>query len=107
MSGVPRKKQTPTPPELLTLPSRLRYARERAGLTGVGLAQAADVDPAQVSRYENAERLSGVEAATLIRLARALGVPVGWLVADEGGLPPAPGVPVFRESPGPKGNGKR
>lgn len=95
---VPRKKPTPPPPELLTLPSRLRYARERAGMTGVALAEAANIDPGQVSRYENAERLSGVEAATLIRLARALGVPVGWLAADEGGLPP---IPVFRE-PGSK-----
>ena len=91
---VPRKKPSPTPPELLTLPSRLKYARERAGLTGVALAKAADLDPAQISRFENSERLTGVEAATLIRLARALGVPVGWLAADEGGLPPAP---IFRE----------
>ncbi len=74
-------------------------------MTGVALAEAANIDPAQVSRYENAERLSGVEAATLIRLARALGVPVGWLAADEGGLPP---VPVFREPSVPgKGRGKR
>lgn len=91
---VPRKKPTPPPPELLTLPGRLKYARERAGMTGAALAQAAQIDPAQVSRFENAERLTGVEAATLIRLARALGVPVGWLAADEGGLPPAP---IFRE----------
>jgi transcriptional regulator with XRE-family HTH domain len=95
---VPRKKPVPPPPELLTLPSRLKYARERAGLTGVALAQASQIDPAQISRYENAERLTGVEAATLIRLARALGVPVGWLAADEGGLPPAP---IFREAPKP------
>lgn len=91
---MPRKKPTPPPPELLTLPSRLKYARERIGMTGVALAEAAQLDPAQISRFENAERLTGVEAATLIRLARALGVPVGWLAADEGSLPPAP---IFRE----------
>lgn len=95
---MPRKKPAPPPPELLTLPSRLKYARERAGLTGAALAEAANLDPAQISRFERAERLTGVEAATLIRLARALGVPVGWLAADEGGLPPAP---IFRESPKP------
>lgn len=97
---VPRKKPTPPPPELLTLPSRLKYARERIGMTGVALAQASGLDPAQISRFEKAERLTGVEAATLIKLARALGVPVGWLAADEGTLPPAP---IFREPPKPSG----
>jgi transcriptional regulator with XRE-family HTH domain len=102
---VPRKKPTPAPPELLRLPTRLKYARERAGLSGAALAKKAGIDPAQVSRYENPEsgRAAGIEAATLIRLAQALGVPVGWLVADEGTLP---SVPIFRERPEPHG-GKR
>ncbi len=93
---VPRKKVVPPPAALLRLPGRLKYARERAGLTGAALAEKAGIDPSQVSRYENPEsgRAGGIEAATLIRLAEALGVPVGWLAADEGTLPP---VPVFRE----------
>lgn len=95
---MPRKKRVPPPPELLTLPSRLKYARERAGLTQVALAEKAQIDPAQVSRYEDPDsgRGPGIEAATLIRLAKALGAPVGWLAADEGALPPAP---IFRETP--------
>jgi transcriptional regulator with XRE-family HTH domain len=104
ISAVPKRKVSPPPPELLTLPSRLRYARERAGLTGAALAERAQIDPAQISRYENAERLGGIEAATLIKLAQALGVPVGWLAADEGGLPP---IPVFREGAGPSDLGGR
>jgi transcriptional regulator with XRE-family HTH domain len=101
--AVPKRKVAPTPPELLTLPSRLKYARERAGMTRLALAQKAGLDPAQITRYEKAERLSGMEAATIIRLARALGAPVGWLAADEGSLP----APVFREdgeSPEPRGS---
>jgi transcriptional regulator with XRE-family HTH domain len=96
--AVPKKKAVPPLPELQTLPGRLKYARERAGLTGAALAMAAEMDPSQVSRLEGDERLAGVEAATIIRLARALGVPVGWLAADEGPLPPK--IPVFRETDG-------
>lgn len=93
---VPRKKASAPPAELLRLPTRLKYARERAGLSGAALAKRAGIDPGQVSRYENPEsgRVAGIEAATIIKLAEALGVPVGWLAADEGTLPP---VPVFRE----------
>jgi transcriptional regulator with XRE-family HTH domain len=96
--NVPKKKDSPTPSELTRLPARLKYARERAGLSGAALAKKSGIDPAQISRYENPDsgRAKGIEAATLIRLAHALGVPVGWLVADEGSLPP---VPVFRERP--------
>lgn len=81
--------------ELVTLPGRLTYARERAGLTVRLLATKAAMDAGQVSRIESGERTTGIEAATIIRLAHALEVPVGWLTADEGQLPPAP---VFRES---------
>jgi transcriptional regulator with XRE-family HTH domain len=104
MDKVPKRKPSSTPPELLTLPGRLRYARERAGLTGAALAEKAGIAPAQISRYENSERLTGVEAATIIRLAHALGVPVGWLAADEGHLPP---IPVFREDGDPTNLGRR
>lgn len=91
---VPKKKAKVAPPELLTLPSRLTYARERGKLTKAAVAKAADMDAAQITRLEAGERAEGIEAATLIRLARALKVPVGWLAADEG--EPGP-VPVFRE----------
>ena len=90
---MPRKKPLPPPPELLTLPGRLKYARERAGLTATAVAERSNIDLSQISRFEREPR-PGIEAATLIRLAQALGVQVGWLAADEGTLPPAP---LFKE----------
>lgn len=84
----------PAPPELRTLPTRLRYARERAQMTQTALARKAAMDKSQISRIEAGEAADGIEAATIIRLARALGAPVGWLAADEG--EPGP-IPVFRE----------
>ena len=94
IQSVPKKKLRPVPPELETLGGRLVYARERQKMTAAALAKAADMDPGQLSRYESGERTGGIEAATVIALARALGVPVVWLAADEGQLPP---VPLYRE----------
>jgi transcriptional regulator with XRE-family HTH domain len=91
---MPKKKPATELPELATFPARLTYARERAGITKAALAKALGVDPAAITRHEQGERAQGIEAATLIRLARELGVPVGWLAADEGQLGPPP---VFRE----------
>jgi transcriptional regulator with XRE-family HTH domain len=93
--SVPRRKSGPPPKVLLTLPVRMRYARERQGLTLTALAESTGMDLSQLSRLEKGERVAGVEAATVLRLASALNVPVGWLAADEGQLPP---VPVFRET---------
>lgn len=92
----------PPPEELVTLPERLKYARKRVGFSQKELAERSKVSESQLSRYESSERVEGVEAATVIRLAKALGVPVGWLVADEGD--PGP-VPVFDEPP--RGDGRR
>ena len=91
------KKSTPKPEvsELKTFPARLTYARTRGKLTKSALADKALMDISQLTRLEQGERVDGIEAATIIRLARALKVPVGWLAADEGD--PGP-VPVFRES---------
>ena len=94
---MPRHKKT-APPELKTLPGRVTYARERLGMTMTELATQLDVPLSTMSRLESGERIDGIEAATLIRLARALGVPVGWLAANEG-APPATDIPVFREPP--------
>jgi transcriptional regulator with XRE-family HTH domain len=95
---VPKKKPVTVLPELATLPERLKYARTRIGMTGAALAEASEIDAGQISRLESGERVGGVEAQTLIRLARNLGVPVGWLAADEGPIPEK--VPVFRETDG-------
>ena len=91
---MPKKKEREPLNELVTFPTRLKYARERAQMTQSALAQKADVDATQLSRWESGDRHEGIEAAAIIRLARALGAPVGWLAADEGELGP---IPVFRE----------
>jgi transcriptional regulator with XRE-family HTH domain len=86
------------PPELRSLGSRVRFLRERANLTVRGLAERAEMAPGQISYIENSrrgERVAGIEAATILKLARALGCPVGWLIAEEGD--PGP-IPVFREA---------
>jgi len=81
-------------PELETFPARLVYRRKEMRATQASVAKAAGVDKSQLSRLENGQRAQGIEAATLIRLAKVLGCPVGWLAANEG--QPGP-VPVFRE----------
>ncbi len=91
---MPKKKPSPELPELAGFPARLTYARERAKITKAKLAELIGVDPGAITRHEQGERAQGIEAATIIRLARELGVPVGWLAADEGQLGPPP---VFRE----------
>ncbi len=93
---MPKKKASNPLPELETLPERLKYARKRVGMTGAALAEASKIDAGQISRLESGERTAGVEAATIIRLARELGVPVGWLAADEGVLPEK--VQIFSET---------
>jgi transcriptional regulator with XRE-family HTH domain len=63
-------------------------------MTQTALAKKSSVTLPQISRIENGENFAGVEAATIIRLARALGAPVGWLAADEGELGQ---IPIFHE----------
>lgn len=90
---MPRTKPGELLPEMRSFPTRLKYARERAGLTKQALAELTGIDISQLSRWENDERYEGIQLATVIRLARALGQPTGWLAADEG----QPAIPVFRE----------
>jgi transcriptional regulator with XRE-family HTH domain len=76
----------------------VRYQRTRAKLTVRGLAERANMHPGQISNIERSkdgDRVAGIEAATILRLASALGCPAGWLLAEEGD--PGP-VPVFREA---------
>lgn len=94
---MPKAAKTAPPPKaLIELPERLTYARKRAGFTKKELAERSNVNASQLSRLEAGERVEGIEAFTVMRLAQALGVPVGWLLADEGGAGP---VPVFDEPP--------
>lgn len=76
--------------EVATIGDRLKFARKRIRMTQPALAAKVGLDASAISRLEANERL--VELGTLIDLARALSIPTGWLVANEGELPPPPPV---------------
>lgn len=61
---------------------RLRAARRKAGLTQKELAKAAGTYQEEISRWENGYKLPGVY--TLYKMAKAMNVSVGWLVAGGG-----------------------
>jgi transcriptional regulator with XRE-family HTH domain len=89
---MPKKAETELV-ELEGFPRRLRLARQLANLSQEKLAEAAGLDKGQISRFESGERVAAAHMATIIKLARALGQPTGWLAAEEG----QPAIPVFRE----------
>lgn len=61
--------------------SRLREAREAAGLSQAAAAKAIGATKVSVSRWENGRAIG---AAHLAKLARAYGVPVGHLLGEVG-----------------------
>jgi transcriptional regulator with XRE-family HTH domain len=71
----------------------LREARQRAGLSQVGLGLKASLDRAAVSFLERAER--SPDLPTILRVARATGVKPAALLKDVG--PAAAGMRVPRE----------
>lgn len=81
LRGMPRKGE-PTH-EVATLGTRLKYARELRKLSQGELAERSGVDQGLISKLER-KRRGGLDADTVVRLARGLGVPVGWLLASEG-----------------------
>jgi len=62
-----------------TLGANLRSARERAGLTQEALGLRADFHPTEVNRIERGRRNPGL--LTVVRLAKALDIPAGDLLA--------------------------
>jgi len=82
--GVTRDTLVPPPEARLDapgLPARLRAARERAGLTQEGLAEAAGVSTGLIGQLESAATLPSLP--TIERLARALGVSPCHLLVDD------------------------
>jgi transcriptional regulator with XRE-family HTH domain len=64
-----------------TLGSRLRAARQAAGLSQAELERMSGIPKARLSRYENAHVEPSIR--TLLRLSSALGTPAGQLVDPE------------------------
>jgi transcriptional regulator with XRE-family HTH domain len=81
--------------EVETLPARIQYAMDRIGFTAATLSERSGIHPSQISRLRDGTRASNVALPSIIKLARALDVPVGWLAANEG---PLPAAPTFRQS---------
>ena len=78
---MPRKRARECPVELSQFGARLRYARELRGMTGAAVASAADSHGSMITKIEKDGHLP--DAATIYRIAQALGVSVGWLLAGE------------------------
>ncbi len=62
-----------------TFGANLRSARKRAGLTQEALGHRADFHPTEVNRIERGRRNPGL--LTIIKLAKALDIPAGDLLA--------------------------
>ena len=83
-----------------TLGSRLRAARERAGLSCEALAARAGVHPATLYRWQADSHEP--TAHQLHAVADALGVTMEWLLSGRHAAgPPAPGVGVSSTAPTP------
>ena len=65
----------------LALGARLRAARLASGLTQQQLAERAEMDPAEICRYEKGARTPRLD--TLVHLAGALGLPASAIVCGE------------------------
>jgi transcriptional regulator with XRE-family HTH domain len=72
---------TPHQTRPASLPARLRQIREQLGLTRAGFARRLRVTRNSVSRYELGHQVPTV--AVLVRIARAGGVSLDWLLAGE------------------------
>jgi transcriptional regulator with XRE-family HTH domain len=66
--------------ELMGLPERLRYAMSHPPITGKELSDASGVSASVITRIRNGERIEGVTADTILKLARGLGRDPAWLL---------------------------
>jgi transcriptional regulator with XRE-family HTH domain len=96
------KLTTPIDEDFSALPERIALAIKQSGLTQRKAAEAAGIQQSAISRVDS-DRLGGVSANQLVRLAKALSVRVGWLLVGEEPMRPQKGsvaMPlVFIEKP--------
>jgi transcriptional regulator with XRE-family HTH domain len=65
--------------EQRSIGERLRLARKMAGLTQAQLAELTDLALRSIERYERAE--TPIDTRSLIRIAKATGVSVAWIIS--------------------------
>jgi transcriptional regulator with XRE-family HTH domain len=83
MSGTPRDTTAPSRPRRkIQNGATIRSLREKDGYSQAGLAKAAGMTQANLSRIETEDQAPSL--ATLNRIARALAVPVVALLRDAG-----------------------
>lgn len=63
---------------------RMTEVMAEEGINQKELAAKARVNASSLSRIEQGKALGGVHAASVLRIARALGVEPGWLLCGEG-----------------------
>lgn len=78
-SFVPKIDETPDP-VLATLPERIAFARKESGLGCRALDRASGLAGGATTRLEKGEKLAGVTALKILKMARALGVRPEWLL---------------------------
>ncbi len=81
--GKRRTPTTPLAPELLGFPGRLRVAIQASGRNQTDIAREAGTSPSGLSKILDSQR-PGMTADTAIKLAKATGFSVGWLLTGQG-----------------------
>lgn len=83
------KHRAELPEAMVGIGARLRTLRMKRDWSQSELARRAGVDPSQINRIETGERLVGLSASHVVRIAGAFGVSPGFLLTGE-----EPGIPV-------------
>jgi len=78
-----------------TFATRLKYARERAGLNQSELARRIGIKPQSIQHIESG---STQKSRYTLEIANVLGVSVEWLVYGEGSIEPTENALIFREN---------
>jgi hypothetical protein len=100
MASQKAKQVAEIPPEIRGIHGRLRYAldtriAEDPALSQNKIATRAGIDGGNLSAYVRGQRLEGIQAVTLIKVARALRVNIAWLLE---GIEPS-GLTIRDEPP--------
>lgn len=83
---VSRKKRAETPPapeEMRDLPTRVRDCITEQETSATAIAELAGLSTPAVTRLQRGEQFEGIKAASVIRIAKALGVRPAWLLLGE------------------------